>query len=475
MKSIGARLAICYVLASTATFAALFLAGRYFIERHAIRALDLLNQTEFEQIRAAAAAPGEQPSEADVRRRVQAMKFDNQELFFTEIYGPGGTIVFRSPGLQGNDMKPPSNRQTFNVDIAGRSQLRAGKFMLGPYAVVVATTKEHVRVVMTAYEHTFYGLLVVMIAVSSVIGYGFSRMALRPLRVIQDTADRIRSDNLSERIPVSGAQDEISDLARLLNQMFDRLETSFDQIRRFTAEASHELKTPLTLVRLQAEKLIVDGQLMPAQERAVHIQIKELAHLHRIIEDLLFLSRADARAITLDLRPQNPEPFLQSFAQDAHVLAEHRDQHFHLTHHGEGQVDIEPKWIRQVLLNLLSNALAASPPGSRVTLRSTLMNQCWQVRVEDQGPGVAAEQRERIFERFVRISRPGCEDKGGSGLGLAICRSIVELHGGRIFAEAGPGGLGLSMVFEIPAKTAAAPTDACGARFNVPPHLTDVT
>lgn len=470
MKSIGARLAICYVLASTVTFASLFLAGRYFIEHHAIHALDLLNQSEFEQIRASQTALGTKLSEAELRKRVQAMMSDKLELFFTEIYGTAGTVVFRSPGLHGRDIAPSPRHQAFNANVEGLGELRAGKFALGPYTVVVATTKEHVRVVMTAYEHAFYGLLIVMIAISSVIGYGFSRMALRPLRLIQDTADHIRSDNLSERIPLSGARDEISDLARLLNQMFDRLEASFDQIRRFTAEASHELKTPLTLVRLQAEKLVVDGQLTPAQEQAVQIQIKELAHLQRIIEDLLFLSRADAHAISLDLRPQDPELFLQNFAQDAHVLAEHREQRFFLTHHGSGQAAIESKWIRQVLLNLLSNALAASPPGSRVTLRSTLVNQCWQVRVEDEGPGVAAEQRKRIFERFVRIRRPGDEDKG-SGLGLAICRSIVELHGGHIFAEAGPDGRGLSMVFEIPAVT---PSDTAGnIPFNAPLHSTD--
>ena len=91
-------------------------------------------------------------------------------------------------------------------------------------------------------------------------------MVLRPVRVIRETANRIRSDNLKERIPVGDVKDEISDLAQLLNQMFDRLETSFDQIRRFTAEASHELKTPLSLVRLHAERLLVDGDLDAAAE-----------------------------------------------------------------------------------------------------------------------------------------------------------------------------------------------------------------
>ncbi|RDJ99721.1 two-component sensor histidine kinase [Paraburkholderia lacunae] len=451
MKSIGARLAICYVLASTVTFASLFLAGRYFMERHAIHALDLLNESEFEQLKAGVGPAGKALSQDVLRNRVHAMMSDDLELFYVEVDAPNGDVVFRSQGLRGHQIPVLPKAHVFNAFVDGLGELRAGLFPLGPYKVLIATSKNHVKVVMEGYERTFYGLLLVMIVVSSVIGYGFSRMALRPLRLIQDTADRIRSDNLSERIPVAAAKDEISDLARLLNQMFDRLEISFDQIRRFTAEASHELKTPLTLVRLQAEKLVMEGQLLPVQEQAVQIQIKELAQLNRIIEDLLFLSRADARAITLDLRLQDPEPFLQCFAQDAHVLAEHQQLRFFLTHHGCGQVAIEPKWLRQVLLNLLSNALSASPAGGRITLRSTLMDGTWQVSIEDEGPGVPEEQRGRIFERFVRINRPG-EDKG-TGLGLAICRSLVELHGGRIFAESAHGGCGLRMVFEIPAET----------------------
>ncbi|WP_175837753.1 ATP-binding protein [Burkholderia anthina] len=455
MKSIGTRLAICYVLASTITFAALYQAGRHFVEHQAIHSLDLLNQVEFQQILAATNARDGALTEATVRQGVQTMITNGQGLFFIEVRDGDGKVVSRSHALHQRDMTPPPNAQVYNVGALGTSQLRAGRFALGPYTVLIATPKESVRITMIAYRRTFYGLLVAAIAISSVIGLGFGRMAMRPLRTIQDTADRIRSDNLSERIPVSGARDEISNLARLLNQMFDRLETSFNLIRRFTAEASHELKTPLTLVRLQAEKLIVDGQLTPEQERAVQTQITELEQLHRIIEDLLFLSRADAHAVTLDLQSKNPEPFLQSFAQDAQVLAEYHDQRFELTHSGNGHVRMESKWIRQVLLNLLSNALAASPPGSHVALRSTLTHEHWQVRVEDDGPGVPAEQRERIFERFFRVNRAGSENQG-NGLGLAICRSIVELHGGRIFTEAGPGGRGLSMIFEIPSNATLA-------------------
>jgi two-component system heavy metal sensor histidine kinase CusS len=328
--------------------------------------------------------------------------------------------------------------------------LRVAEFVLAPFDVTIATSATQVRKVMEGYVEVCSALLAAMLAVSIVVGFVLSRLALRPVRLIRETANRIRSDNLSERIPVAQVEDEISELARLLNQMFDRLESSFNQIRRFSAEASHELKTPLSLVRLQAEKLLVTGNLTAAQEEAVQMQLEELARLSRIIEELLFLSRAEARAISLELEPQDPVRLLHVFAQDARVLAEHHEQHFVLTREGEGTAAFEAKRVRQVLLNLLANALDASPPDGVITLHSTLRDGVWRVLIEDQGIGVPADQHERIFERFVRLDNHG-DDNRGSGLGLAICRSIIALHHGHIWAEAGSNGVGLRVVFEIPA------------------------
>ena len=288
-----------------------------------------------------------------------------------------------------------------------------------------------------------------MLLLSVLIGLGLTRMVLGPIRHIRETANRIRSDNLKERIPVGDVHDEISDLARLLNQTFDRLEVSFDQIRRFAAEASHELKTPLSLVRLHAERVLMTSQLEPAQKESVHVQLEELARVNQIIDELLFLSRADAHAISVDFKNQGPAGFLHSFAQDAAALAEHHGSKFIYTHDGEGVVAFEEKRIRQVLLNLLANALNVSPPGGRVMLQSSLSEGVWRVSVEDEGPGLSAEQRLQIFDRFVRFGPQSPSDRG-SGLGLAISRSIVQLHRGRIFATNRREGPGLRMVVEIP-------------------------
>jgi two-component system heavy metal sensor histidine kinase CusS len=304
---------------------------------------------------------------------------------------------------------------------------------------------------MSGYRKVFFALLTAALIVSIAVGYALSQLMLRPVRVIQATANRIRSDNLNERIPVGDVKDEISQLARFLNQMFDRLETSFSQIRRFTADASHELKTPLSLVRLHAERLLVNDYLSATQKESVHVQLEELARVNRIIDELLFLSRADAQAISVELKEQEPGAFLQAFAQDAGALAEHHGRHFSYAHEGAGTVAFGEQRMRQVLLNLLANALNASPPAGLITLHSGLTGDVWRLTVDDEGPGLDEEQRSRVFERFVRFNQAGGDDKG-SGLGLAICRSIVQLHRGRIFAEPGPNGRGLRIVIEIPAS-----------------------
>jgi signal transduction histidine kinase len=453
MRSISARLAVWYALAATTTLACLFVAGYYLLEKHLIHGLDLLNATEFQQIKAHLGPDYKTLKPQIIDERIRETTEYASVLFYIDIDAPPDRSIFQSTNLKGRKIPDIPGEHSYNINLGGLGELRVAEFLLPPFDVTIATPLGPVRNVMEGYVEVGLALLAGMLFASLAIGFGLSHLALRPVRLIRETANRIRSDNLSERIPVEDVRDEISDLARLLNQMFDRLESSFNQIRRFTAEASHELKTPLSLVRLHAERLLVSGELAPAHQEAVHEQLEELTRLNQIIDELLFLSRAEAQAIIIDLKIQEPVRFLQNFTPDARALVEHHSRHFVHTHEGDGRVAFEQKWLRQVLLNLLTNALNASPANGKITLSSVLAAGVWRVSIEDEGPGVPAPERERIFERFVRLNRPGSEESG-SGLGLAICRSIVALHRGRIFAETGADGIGLRVVFEIPAEDA---------------------
>ena len=454
MRSIGARLALWYTGAATGTLACLCIAGYYLLQIHLVHGLDQLNQAQFAQIKAHLGADYASLTARVIDARIRETTDYASVLFFITIDDPAGPVrpIFYSTNLRGLAIPDVPGQHEYNASIPGIGELRVAEFILGPFDVTVATPLGSVRAAMRDYRLICLWLLAVMVSLSGAIGLGLSRIALRPVRAIRETASHISSDNLSERIPVAQVRDEISELALLLNQMFDRLESSFQQIRRFTAEASHELKTPLSLIRLQAEKLLVHGNLDAINEESVHVQLEEVSRLSQIIEELLFLSRAEARDIRLNLKPHDPANILGIFDQDARALAEHRDMRFLYLHRGSGNVLIEPRWLRRVLLNLVMNALNASPPGGVVTINSVIELDQWRVSVDDQGRGVAPEYREQIFERFFRLA-PANDAQDGSGLGLTICRSIISLHGGKIWAESAPDSSGLRVVFAMPATT----------------------
>jgi two-component system heavy metal sensor histidine kinase CusS len=451
MRSIGARIALWYAGAATATLAVLFVAGYILLQRHLLHGLDLLLDSEYQQIEALLGPDHSTLSAPFIEMRIRDTTDFAKTLFYIDIHRPGAGPVFRSTNLKGADIPDTGDGPAFTAQVPGIGEVRAAEFDMAPFDLMIATPTLTVREALKTYVEVCAGLLLAMLLASLLIGAWLSRLVLQPVRAIRDTANRIRSDNLSERIPVGQVRDEIADLGRLLNQMFDRLEESFDQIRRFTSDASHELKTPLSLIRLHAEKLLLDDSLANDQRDQVQEMLEEVDVLTRIIEDLLFLSRVDAHAISLDLQAHAPEPFLQGFEQDASALAEHHGMRFELEHEGSGQALFEPKWVRQVLLNLLTNAIRACGAGGRIRLRSQVGGEAWRLVLEDDGPGLSQEQRERMFERFVRFGAAGAERVPGTGLGLAICRSIVELHHGAIQARAGAGGRGLAMEITLPA------------------------
>lgn len=450
MKSIGTRIATWYACAATATLAGMSVVGYHFLENHLIHGLDLLNEAEFQQIEAHLGPDYKTLSVPFIEMRVRDIADFSYTLFYIEIDVPKKGAVFRSTNLNGQTIPDVRGEKRFVTMIPDVGEVRAVEFQKIPFEVTIATPMRPVREVMTSYAQVSAMLLGGMLVISLGIGFGLSHLLLWPMRLIRDTANRIRSDNLSERIPVADVRDEISDVARLLNQMFDRLEASFSQIRQFTADASHELKTPLSLIRLHSEKMLADPALAPVHRDAVQVQLEEVERLTRIIEELLFLSRADAHVMELKRTRQSPAVLLRSVEQDAFVLVEHHGMRFELKEQGNGTVSYELKWMRQVLLNLLTNAIHVSPAGGRIKLVSLLEGDTWRLEVEDQGPGLPLAQRERAFDRFVRIGMPNAS-YSGSGLGLAICRSIVELHGGKICATAGEDEVGLRVIIEISA------------------------
>jgi two-component system heavy metal sensor histidine kinase CusS len=451
MRSIGSRITLLYAATLTATLACLFIVGHLLLEHYLVRQLDELNETQFNHLKAVLGSDYASLTPKVIDDRIREATDSASSMFYTDMHGPMTNRFFRSSNLHGQSIPDIVGQSTYSVTAEGIGEVRVSEFRLMPFDVMVATPLAPVRDLMSGYRQVFFGLLVIALILSGLIGYGLSEMILRPVRVVQATANRIRSDNLTERIPVGDAKDEMSQLADFLNQMFDRLEVSFAEIRRFAAEASHELKTPLSLLRLHAERLLGDDALAERHRESVLVQLEEIGRVNHIIDEMLFLSRADAGAVLLELQAIDPQVFLGGFAQDANVLADYGGQRFVWVHHGSGEIEADAKRIRQVLLNLLTNALKVSPQGGVVSLDSTLVDGCWRLSIVDEGPGLAPAQCERMFERFVQFDT-GRDDHRGAGLGLPISRSIVTMHKGRIWATSSDVGKGLRVVIEIPSN-----------------------
>jgi signal transduction histidine kinase len=445
-----------YALLTTLTVAVVLVAGRFIVEHQVLHGIDLLNDAEFVELVDRFPSPLRTELDERTLEILREHTAIDSSMYLFQVIRPDGSVLFRSTNLGPGVLPPPeADRTHYVTSTVPTGPVRLGNYPYGAVTIQVASPLEQTNEMLAQQTWALLGLGVLVALFSIGLGYAFSRLVLQPVRAIEQTAARISAENLSERIPVPAGRDELAELASLLNRMFERLEGAFTQVRRFTAEASHELKTPLALARLHAEKL---SRSPLAEDQAQQLQslVTELQRLQKIIDDLLILSRTDAGEMPLNRQPQNTAAFISGFAEDAQALAEDRGLSFTLTANDPVAAQFDSAWLRRVLLNLLSNALKVSPAGGKLALRSSRVNGDWRLSLEDEGPGVPDSELKRIFERFVQLAGRPSGTSEGAGLGLAIARSIIVLHGGRIWAENRSDRSGLRVTFELPAVGATA-------------------
>jgi signal transduction histidine kinase len=236
-----------------------------------------------------------------------------------------------------------------------------------------------------------------------------------------------------------GGEDE--DLGAF-NHMLDRLDRAFAQQRQFVSDASHEMRSPLTAIRGQLEVLARSESPSAAEiHRVEEMTLTEMRRVERLVDDLLALARLD-EGVAPALREVKLGPFLSGLASGHEGVTE-------LGELPDETLRIDPDLIAQVVRNLLSNASRHAGSGGRVVLSARADGAGLVVSVDDDGPGIPPQQRERVFDRFHRSEQARDRASGGSGLGLGIARSIVELHGGRIWVDDSPLG-GARVSFELP-------------------------
>lgn len=270
------------------------------------------------------------------------------------------------------------------------------------------------------------------------------RLGLRPLERIGQTADAIAAGDLSQRVADDDPRSEVGRLGRTLNDMLGRIEESFDEqraseerLRRFVADASHELQTPLTSVRGYAELFRRGAAADPEDLATAMRRIEaEAARMGVLVDDLLLLARLD-QGRPVERRPVDLAAIAGELAADARVVEP--DRPITVAVGGPVVVEGDDARLRQVVGNLLANARAHTPPGTPVTVTTTARDGQAVLEVADRGPGLAPEHARRVFERFFRADPSRARASGGSGLGLSIVAAIAEAHGGRAEIESAPG------------------------------------
>jgi two-component system OmpR family sensor kinase len=270
-------------------------------------------------------------------------------------------------------------------------------------------------------------------------GWFLAHRALKPVDRMARSASRIGGERLDERLPVTGSGDELDRLASTLNDMLDRLDGAFHQMRQFSADASHELQTPLTILKGEMEVALRKPRSSQAYQAVLASGLEEIDRINRLVEGLLLLARADAGVLRLDLRPVDLKALLEEILGQMAVIAASRDVALVADLTVPVAVQADPHHLRRLFVNLVDNAIKYTPAGGRVTLSLSTEPAETCVTVSDTGIGLSEDEQGRIFDRFHRATDTRARDEKGVGLGLSIADSIVRAHGGRITVDAAPG------------------------------------
>ena len=363
------------------------------------------------------------------------------------VFREDGSVVTAGLSLRTHAMdlqierirRAPGGFSTLDKDTNNAQRLFATNLRLGgvPFHVVVARRLRDQLAFLDAVRTTLLIGIPLCVACAGILGWWIVGKALNPVLAMSSQAASIGAADLTQRLPVQDAEDELGRLAVTFNDLLGRLTTVLDQQRRFMADASHELRTPVAVVRTEAEVAL--SRVRPAEElrRSLRVIQQESALLTSILDDLMLLARADARHAVLAASAFDLDELVARTVDSFRAVAEKKRIALATKLLAESQITADERLIRRLLMNLVDNALKYTPAGGRVLVELRRQDDGYAILVSDSGTPVAAAERERIFNRFDRGSAP---DVDGAGLGLPIAQGIAALHGGRVTLVPGAGG-----------------------------------
>jgi len=335
---------------------------------------------------------------------------------------------------------------------------------LGPYPVRVLTwpvvkagrvsgviqvgmSRENLDKTLHRFLWVMAGIFPVALLLAGGGGWILARKALQPVDQMTETARRISAEHLDRQVHGSGTGDELDRLAQTLNEMLGRLNIAFQEIRQFSADASHELQTPLTVLKGEIEVGLRSPRRPEEYQAILRSALEETDRIARLVEGLLLLSRSDAGVLRMDRRPMNLKSLIEEVMKEVQPLAGSHSVKLRTGPMEPAQVQGDPDHLRRLLLNLVDNGIKYTPSGGSVEISLRTDGKWAELQVSDTGIGIAGEDQEKIFRRFYRTAGARAQGESGAGLGLAIARSIVEAHGGQIQVESTVGQGSLFTIF----------------------------
>jgi two-component system, OmpR family, sensor kinase len=275
----------------------------------------------------------------------------------------------------------------------------------------------------------------IAVALASVLGYLLASAGLAPMEAMRRRASRVSLDRHGERLPLPAARDEVRRLGETLNDMLDRLQRSFERERRFVADASHELRTPVAVLKTEIEAALRTDDAGPHAREALTAALDECDNLAQLAEDLLVIARSADGRLPVRHEELRARPLLESVHDRFADRAEQHGRKIRVEAADDLVVRADPLRVRQALGNLVDNALRHGD--GEIVLTARHADGGVEIDVADQGPGFAPEIAAQTFERFTRGD--ASRTRGGAGLGMAIVRAIAEAHGGRTEVAAADG------------------------------------
>ena len=371
---------------------------------------------------------------------------------FFQIFGPAGQVTIQSANIRSREI--PLSQTAFQASLEGQATFESVRFEKGVLFRLLSVPIRHderlvnILRVGTSLHSTermlnrlFVALLIaspLAVGVSLLGGWFLAGRALRPVNSITHAAKQIAAGDLTQRITTPRSTDEIGHLASTFNNMIARLEVSFRQIRQFSADASHELRTPLTITKGETELALRRPRQAEDYRQVLESNLEEIDRMSRIVDELLFLSRADLGEIKVKQFPVQFDDLVSEVQQQANVLGQERQVETVLSQLDPVVIDGDDLRLRELLLNLVDNAVKYSHTGNTVQLSLVRTGNRAQLQVRDFGIGISPEEQSRIFDRFYRTDTARVHASKGTGLGLSISKWIVEAHHGSISVESFP-------------------------------------